>query len=1022
MFAPRRGDQVGGIAGKLALKAGAGAATKTAAELSSEVITMVSVGAALEGKVPEPHEFLDGAILVAGLRGAVKVSTKARELYAKKNVSPATLAAEADAVPSTKQRLVSETDTHLNPSGKIELNPELAKPVEKPVGNVEKPIEMSAEVKEILSKVGEKAEIEKPGLDANKVYTALVDKLDPINQVTKELAGGKELLAENNPYILARETVDYKSKARHFFTKATHDFNLKNNGDGLIPILKSVESVQHLEAYMISKRAIEKSKQGITTGFNTETATKVVKELGPKYEQAAKQVTEFSNRVLDYVAESGVLSKEQLANIKDANKDYVPFKRLMSAEETAAGKKSGKGGSLKKMTGSERDIQSPVMSIAENTIELIRLAEVNRPKLALVELIKTMPEQTVLKEVPAKTQSIKVSAEEIKTHIEKEGLEGVNAEAVKDMLIFRKQAQDLTPNQFAVFENGKRKVYETTPELAEAISRLGGDATSTNILFKMANAVTTVKKIGITFTPDFIARNLFRDFLTSQPYSKYGAISPGQIVSAMGDIIKKNDVYYDWLKSGGANGAFLDLGNKYVKTDILKLQKETGFLNSARNVVEKPIELMRVAAELSEQSLRIAEFKNARKKGASLQAAGYASREITIDFQRVGAKMSALNSITAFMNVSIQGLDKSARAFKENPGKMSTMAVGAITVPSLLLYWANKDDPRYQEIPRWQKDLFWVIPTDSWQEVGPEEADGAPEYLIKNENGKTYMNKGVVYRLPKPHELGVIFGSLPERALEAFLKDNPNAMKDFEDTMLNLVTPSFVPDAVLPVVEQYFNKSLFTGRDIVPHHLKGVLPEYQYAEYTTEVGKTLGKLVGNFVEDSSLSSPMVIDNYIRSWGGSLGSYAVDLADKSLKASGVVEDNVDPASTLADTPFIKSFVIRYPSANANSVQDFFDTYEKNAKYIATIQHLAKRGEVAEAEKLMLLERNQDKLIMLEGIKDALSESSRFIRLVYRNPEATPDEKRQMIDITYYKMIEAAKNGNELMGLIKKDLGE
>ena len=69
---------------------------------------------------------------------------------------------------------------------------------------------------------------------------------------------------------------------------------------------------------------------------------------------------------------------------------------------------------------------------------------------------------------------------------------------------------------------GKRKIFETTPELADAVNRLRGNAASTNLAFKMANAVTVVKKIGITFTPDFILKNVFRDQFTAGLFLRRG--------------------------------------------------------------------------------------------------------------------------------------------------------------------------------------------------------------------------------------------------------------------------------------------------------------------------------------------------------------------------------------------------------------------------------------------------------------------------------------------------------------------
>lgn len=1034
---------IGGIVGRVAGGAGASALVKTSAELATEVLTMTTVGAALEGHMPEPEEFLDAAIIIGGLRGAGAAAGKARQIYAKTGIKPEKIAIEAENNPHVKQQILAD-NVEIPVSGELGIKVKTPVPPEnfptvKPFKEY-KP-EYSENVNRVLSIVGEKGERPSKMPTFDQTYTALVDKLDPINKATKVLSENKtELLAENNPYVLARTAVDAPAKAKHFFEKGTLDYKTKDiSGESLRTVLESVESPEILEAFMISKRAVEKHAQGKVTGVDIDAANAVVKEHGAKYEKAARRVTEFSNRALKYVKDAGILSDEQFARMLEANKDYVPFKRIIEQSDAVGAKRGGgKAGSLKEFKGSTRQIQSPLTAITENTIELIKMAENNRPKQALVELAEKTEGQQLIKRVKTPVQEIELSAQEVA-----KGLD-IDISEAQAITTFRALKKDLTPNQFSVFREGKRQVYETTPELAEAISKLGGDSGSTNILFKIANGITTVKKFGITFTPDFIAKNLFRDYLTATSFTKGKPLSPMDFVSAMGDIWKKNDNYYEWLKSGGANGAFLDMGERYVKTDIMKLQRETNFMNSVRNLVEKPVDAMRVAAELSEQSLRLAEFKKVRKAGGSLEAGGFASREITLDFQRVGAKISAMNSITAFMNVSIQGLDKTARAIKANPWGLPAKAVASITVPSVLLWWANKDDERYKEIPRWEKDLFWIIPTDKWVEVDESEAPGAPSFepgilsaedpaptpapvkksngMYKRENGKLYINKGAIYRLPKPQELGILFGSVPERILEAYFADNPNAMKDLDETMMQLVTPSFVPDAVAPAIEQYFNKSFFTGRDIVPNHLKDILPEYQFVEYTSETAKTLGKMVATIDKTTNFASPMVLENYIRSWGGALGQYAVQIADEGLKKTGIAKDNVDPASSLADIPFVKAFIVRFPMAGTTSVQDFYEAYGESEQVVNTIKHLAKNGDFENMQKEMLLEQNQDKLISLKGIKDALSNQSQFIRLVNRNPEMSPDEKRQMIDGAYLNMTEVAKQGNILVRELKKSVGE
>lgn len=85
----------GGVVGAATVGAGAAVAktalpavVKPVAKAGAEITTMVAVGSALEGQLPEPHDFTDAAILLFGLRGAVSGAAKLREIYAKTGVKP----------------------------------------------------------------------------------------------------------------------------------------------------------------------------------------------------------------------------------------------------------------------------------------------------------------------------------------------------------------------------------------------------------------------------------------------------------------------------------------------------------------------------------------------------------------------------------------------------------------------------------------------------------------------------------------------------------------------------------------------------------------------------------------------------------------------------------------------------------------------------------------------------------------------------------------------------------------------
>lgn len=991
---------VGGLVGKFAPAVVGTAAGKVAAT-SSEIGTMVTVGKALEGETPNASDFVEAAVVVGALHGSVKTAKKLRSAYAEKGIKPADMIQEAQTNPVVRQELLSEIMPVIE--GKIQA---------------EGPINPTAK---ILEQVGEQVPKTKEPITFNEVYKNFVDKFDPIKVATEKLAKNEKIGTSENPYDLARLSVDHRSKVRHTVERGTLDFKtLETNGKGLKEILEPHRSeMPGLEAYIISKRAIEIEASGRKSGFDVEAAKTVVKEGKAKFEAASKEVVEFQNRNLKYLKDSGRISNETYKVLVEAGKSYIPFSRVFEAAE---GGKPGKGSPLKRLQGSDKKIQNPLLSILENTETIYKIAEQNRSVEALVKLQEKNADTVLIEKVPGKSKAIEVSQKEMEAFFKEHGIEATP----EAMTIFRGATHELAKNEFEVYRSGKREVYKSSePALAESIRALEGDAAAKNVFFKLASGITTVKKLGITLTPDFILRNIFRDQLTA---GVFGKVTPLDVISGFGAMIKKNDLYYNWLKSGGGNGAFIELNTKYLENNIYKLDKQTKFIDKAWNVVKKPVEILALTGTLADQATRVAAFKRVSKgasSGKDVFAGGMAAREITVDFQRIGAKMSAINSITAFQNVSIQGLDRTVRALKEDPAGVGMRAATYITLPSVLLWWANKDDPRYQEIPRWQKDLFWIIPTDNWQPATHEEVQGLPAHLIRESSGKqgTYeINKGVIYRLPKPQELGIAFGSLPERTLEAFFKDNPNAMRDFEDTMISLITPSLIPDAVAPPIEQYMNKSFFTDAPIIPHHMEGVLPEYQYTEYTTDSAKQLSKLIGVLpgTRYSSISSPMVVENYVRNWTGTTGMYALQLGDKMLQKSGLTPDPMKPASTLSDIPFIKAFAVRNPSTSSQSIQDFYERNKKLEIDLNTVKKLAKLGDFENMQKEMDFNAKRGVTTSLDGLKESLANQNSMIRMIYKNPDMKPEEKRQMIDMLYYMMIEEAKMGNQMLDELESTL--
>lgn len=76
------------------------------AALGSELATMTTTAAALEGHLPSAQDFMDNAILLGGLKGAVAVAGKLRAVYGATGKTPAEVLSDAAADPVLKNQIL----------------------------------------------------------------------------------------------------------------------------------------------------------------------------------------------------------------------------------------------------------------------------------------------------------------------------------------------------------------------------------------------------------------------------------------------------------------------------------------------------------------------------------------------------------------------------------------------------------------------------------------------------------------------------------------------------------------------------------------------------------------------------------------------------------------------------------------------------------------------------------------------------------------------------------------------------
>ena len=283
-----------------------------------------------------------------------------------------------------------------------------------------------------------------------------------------------------------------------------------------------------------------------------------------------------------------------------------------------------------------------------------------------------------------------------------------------------------------------------------------------------------------------------------------------------------------------------------------------------------------------------------------------------------------------------------------------------------------------------------------------------------------------------------MFGSIPERILDAYYAKNPKVFdemgqklmggdlpgaakhltemdpkhfKGLASTVKGAFLPNFVPQAASPIIEQFANRSLFTGRPLVPQYLDNLLPQQQANPYTSDTAKWIGGIMSKIPgldAPGGAASPIMVENYIRAWTGGLGMHALSLSDGALRGAGVVPSKIAPTLTNADKTLWKAFAVRFPEAGANSVQDFYEESTKRMSAKKTISYLQKQGQVEDSRQVM-----QDNVLgAAEGIRKAMGAQFKLVRDTYRNPNMTPDQKRQFIDTSYLQIIKLAQTGNKM----------
>lgn len=768
----------------------------------------------------------------------------------------------------------------------------------------------------------------------SRLYTEAVDELHPLSDVVADVEKriGRKLPFASNPFLNAWAARGWAGKA----------ITLLQHGDPErgIPALKDIfhsvgkKNLKDFSAFLVALREkdiydfnskLQKGEEGaaLKATMDPIDAGMTIRELAkkhPEFVEAAKNLYRFQQHLIDELVKEGMLSAKAAADMRKRWPHYVPFQRIVDGIDASSveGKKFvNVGNTIQKFKGSSRDIVDPLESVISNTFRVVSAIERNKVGQSFVNLSKMKGMGDLCEEV--------------------------------------KGTPKATDSTFYVWEGGKKKTYATSPELLKALKMTNEEGMS--MWVKILRVPAGFLRSGATLSPEFILRNPVRDMISASLYSKHGFIPVWDTMRGLSLYLKKGKEYWDYMNSGAAQSAMVSLDRDYLHGQMRDLLKKKSVLSMCAN----PIEALRAFSEATEMATRLAEFDLAKKgytgignrlfgkerKPLSNVEAGIESRDITLDFGRHGKHTQSLNQTVAFFNAAIQGTDKMVREFKAHPGQMTMKTFMGITVPSLVLWYLNKDDPRYQELPQWQKDIFWVIP-----------------------------GKDTLYKIPKPFELGILFGTVPERMMQ-FMYDkekgrNGPGFKGLGSSIWENLAPSIIPTGFLPLAEWLSNYSFFLNRNIVPLSQSKLPDRQQYGPYTSYLARKVG--------DAFNLSPRKIDNTIQDVGGNLAALGNSIIDK---AAGLAEKR--PAKRWSEAPGVRGFTAT-PYASSDSVQRLRDDYSQQEKLFNEFKMTRQKPEGYDAAKY----------VRYKNAMDAMQRTYKAQKKVMDSERLSSEEKRERID--------------------------
>lgn len=683
--------------------------------------------------------------------------------------------------------------------------------------------------------------------------------------------------------------------------------------DDMRALMRDSQDVRDYTRAVETLRGLERIEpyQGDNTalsGMSDEKAAEIIEAARRSGRQealdrVAGMVDEITTKTREVIVDAGLEKPETIAAWEAKYENYVPLHRDEVGEFGMPALGQGyniRGPESKRATGSTKDVTDILAHVAAQHEAAIIRAEKVKVDRALYDFARANPDESLWTLDTADKQSVV------------DPVTGTVTSRVNPLYKLR-------PNVLTFKLDGEERTItfnEKNPEAMRlAVSMKNLAAHDLGEVTKLIGRFTRfLATMNTSANPVFVARNFMRDLSTA-----FINLSDTELADMKKDVYRdipkairgfwqmaRGNTDTEWGQyarefrdAGGQTGwldHYKDIGARAgdLRKQLAALDK--GAVNFTKQEAFKWWSLIEDANLAVENGVRLSSYVNARKAGLSEGKAASIAKNLTVNFNRHGAKGVELNMWYMFMNASIQG---TARLVKAMGNRNVQKIIGYVIASGFLM------------------DILARALAGDGDDDGENDYDQLAEH-VKAMNFVFWVN-GRAVTIPMPYGYN-FFASVGRKMSEAAFRKNYSPLRSATD-LVNIAFDAFSPTGqsgsmlqfVAPTIADPFvqwaeNKAFHGGplrREQLP--FGPPKPEYQMGFKSTSapakwLAETLNDLTGgNEVRPGFINmNPAMFDFAVTSLAGGAGRTYLQAFNLPIKT--IAGDEIQPR----EVPFVNIF--------------------------------------------------------------------------------------------------------------------